>query len=69
MQVIDTVGAMIGLPIDLQRIILYVLVAGFPIAVILAWGTADPDADLDGSGEVDVLDLVQLVLAWGPCSG
>jgi hypothetical protein len=26
-------------------------------------------ADLDGSGTVDVADLVQLLGAWGPCAG
>jgi hypothetical protein len=24
-------------------------------------------ADIDDSGEVDVLDLVELIVAWGPC--
>jgi hypothetical protein len=38
------------------------------IAVIVAWGTSDPDADVDGSGVVDVQDIVQVVVAWGPCS-
>jgi hypothetical protein len=26
-------------------------------------------ADVDGSGEVDVSDLVALMMAWGPCPG
>ena len=38
------------------------------VALIVAWGSADPFADVDDSGEVDVDDLVALVVAWGPCS-
>ncbi|MHC5025590.1 MAG: FG-GAP-like repeat-containing protein [Planctomycetota bacterium] len=34
------------------------------VAVLLAWGTADADADVDGSGTVDVGDLVLVLLAW-----
>jgi hypothetical protein len=37
------------------------------IAVILAWGSSDPDADVNDDGAVDVDDLVEVVLAWGPC--
>ena len=38
------------------------------VNVILAWGSADPDADVDESGAVDVDDVVAVILAWGPCS-
>lgn len=36
---------------------------------LAAWGgcAAGVPADLDGSGAVDVLDLLQLLAAWGPC--
>ncbi len=37
------------------------------VEVILNWGTADRDADIDDSGLVDVVDLVEVVLNWGPC--
>jgi uncharacterized repeat protein (TIGR01451 family) len=37
------------------------------VAVIVAWGTSDPDADIDGSGLVDVSDLVAVLVAWGVC--
>jgi hypothetical protein len=37
------------------------------VAVILSWGTDDPDADVDGTGLVDVDDLLGVLLAWGPC--
>ena len=37
------------------------------IAVIVAWGTADPAADVNGDGTVDVTDLVTVILAWGEC--
>ena len=33
--------------------------------LLLAFGTADPDADLTGDGVVDVLDLVELLIAFG----
>ena len=36
--------------------------------LILDWGREGPNGgDVDGSGTVDVLDLVDLILAWGPC--
>ena len=37
------------------------------VLVLLAWGTGDADADVDGDGLVAVNDLVQIILAWGPC--
>jgi hypothetical protein len=38
------------------------------LAVLAAWGGADPDADLNGDGTVDVSDLLDLLAAWGPCA-
>ncbi|MHC4993143.1 MAG: GC-type dockerin domain-anchored protein, partial [Planctomycetota bacterium] len=38
------------------------------IAILLAWGSANPAADLDGDGLVNVQDLVQAIAAWGSCS-
>lgn len=37
------------------------------LALIAAWGSADPDLDLDGSGIVDVGDLLVVIAAWGAC--
>jgi spore coat protein A len=37
------------------------------VAVVLAWGTADPFADVTADGVVDVQDLVAVLLGWGPC--
>jgi uncharacterized repeat protein (TIGR01451 family) len=37
------------------------------VAVVLAWGTSNPEADVNGSGTVDVADLVEVVLGWGVC--
>jgi hypothetical protein len=37
------------------------------VAVILAWGSADPGADVNDDGLVDVADLVAVILAWGAC--
>jgi glucose/arabinose dehydrogenase len=37
------------------------------MAVIDAWDTGDPDADLSGDGLVGVEDLVGVILGWGPC--
>ena len=37
------------------------------IAVVMAWGTDDPDADVNGDGIVSVLDLIAVVLSFGPC--
>lgn len=60
----DCNGNMIG---DLQEI-----VEGL---VLDANGNGIPDtcdgcaADFNGSGSVDVSDLVELILAWGPCEG
>lgn len=77
MQVIDTVGAMIGLPIEIQRIILYALVAGFPIAIILAWaleltpegvrrdsGTEHPDPVTARRTDKIIIILLALAVAY-----
>ncbi len=38
------------------------------LAVLLAaWGTTNPQANLDGMGVVDAADLAILLAAWGPC--
>ena len=37
LQVVDTISPVIGLSIDVQRIVLSVLTIGFPVAVLLAW--------------------------------
>jgi hypothetical protein len=37
------------------------------VAVITAWGSADPGADLDGNGVVDVADMVEVIVSWGSC--
>src|SRR4029453_16394303 len=37
------------------------------LAVIAAWGSADPIADIDDSGIVDVNDLLAVITTWGPC--
>jgi hypothetical protein len=37
------------------------------IAVILAWGSNDPDADIDGNGIVDATDLVLVLGGYGSC--
>ena len=37
------------------------------LALIGAWGTADPDLDIDGSGLVDVGDILLVVSNWGAC--
>jgi hypothetical protein len=37
------------------------------LAVVAAWGTADPDADIDGDGLVGIGDLLILIESWGPC--
>ncbi len=34
------------------------------IAVLLAWGTADPAADVTNDGIVDVADLVEVISNW-----
>ncbi|MHC4218975.1 MAG: hypothetical protein ACYSU7_11030 [Planctomycetota bacterium] len=35
----------------------------------VAGGNGPCPADIDGSGSVDVLDFLQMLGAWGPCSG
>ncbi|MHC4990076.1 MAG: hypothetical protein ACYTGC_03760 [Planctomycetota bacterium] len=37
------------------------------VIVILAWSTDDCQADVDESGLVDVDDLLEVILGWGPC--
>jgi hypothetical protein len=37
------------------------------VDLILAWGSADPFADIDRTQEVDVADLLLLIQAWGDC--
>jgi hypothetical protein len=37
------------------------------VAVILAWGTADPAADVTQDGVVNVDDLVEVFVRWGAC--
>lgn len=39
------------------------------LAVLAAFGSADPAIDLDGSGTVDLADLLTVLSAWGPCPG
>ena len=39
------------------------------LALLNAWGSADPLADLNTDGTVNVLDLLALLAAWGPCQG
>ena len=36
-------------------------------AVLSAWGTENPDADLTGDGMVDAADMGILFAGWGPC--
>ena len=36
-------------------------------AVLSAWGTENPDADLTGDGVVDAADMGILFAGWGPC--
>ncbi len=35
--------------------------------LIAAWGSSDPQTNLDGVGAVDSSDLAVLLAAWGPC--
>ena len=37
------------------------------IAVLSAWGSAGGPEDLDGSGTVDVADLIIVLINWGSC--
>ncbi|HRQ74770.1 MAG TPA: GC-type dockerin domain-anchored protein [Phycisphaerales bacterium] len=37
------------------------------LALLGAWGSADPQIDLNGSGNVDVQDLLILLGSWGAC--
>ena len=37
------------------------------VNLLIAWGTADPAADLNGDGVVTVQDLIKLIVSWGPC--
>jgi hypothetical protein len=36
-------------------------------AVLAAWGSADPAADVNDSGTVDASDLAVILAAWGAC--
>jgi hypothetical protein len=36
-------------------------------AVVAAWGSNDPDADVDSDGLVGVFDLLTVLTTWGPC--
>ncbi|MCE2881421.1 MAG: hypothetical protein LW636_03530, partial [Planctomycetaceae bacterium] len=36
-------------------------------ALLVAWGTADPNADLNGDGLVNAADLTALLVGWGAC--
>ena len=43
-------------------------VSGEDLSLLLSvWGTADADADLDGSGLVNGGDLAVMLNSWGPC--
>jgi hypothetical protein len=36
--------------------------------VLAAWGAVgEPPEDINGDGVVDVLDLLEVLAAWGPC--
>ena len=35
--------------------------------MIGAWGTSDPDADINDDGQVNGADLGLLIGAWGSC--
>ncbi|MHC4989895.1 MAG: thrombospondin type 3 repeat-containing protein [Planctomycetota bacterium] len=37
------------------------------LALLLAWGTFDPEVDMTGDGFVDVNDLLVVILGWGSC--
>ena len=37
------------------------------LALIAAWGTNDPAADVDGNGTVDANDVLAVLAAWGDC--
>ncbi len=37
------------------------------LALIAAWGSADPDADIDGDGTVNTSDILVLLGDWGAC--
>ena len=44
-----------------------VVAVGDILALISAWGDANPTLDIDGSGSVDVGDILMVVSSWGPC--
>jgi hypothetical protein len=35
--------------------------------VLAAWGATSGPEDINGDGIVDVLDLLEVLSAWGPC--
>ncbi|MCI0364285.1 MAG: lamin tail domain-containing protein [Phycisphaerales bacterium] len=37
------------------------------LAVISAWGTANPAADINDDGVVNIIDLLAVISAWGAC--
>ncbi len=37
------------------------------LLVLGAWGTSDPNADVNDDGIVDFLDLLEVLAGWGPC--
>lgn len=39
------------------------------LEILAAWGSDDPNADVNADGVVDVLDLLAIIAAWGPCPG
>jgi TolB-like protein len=54
LQVVDTTGPIIDLPVGIQRIILSLLAIGFPVAVVLAWVLEiTPDGVQQDSGKSD----------------
>jgi hypothetical protein len=37
--------------------------------VLGSFGSTDPMADIDGDGDVDIEDLLQVIGSWGVCEG
>ena len=38
------------------------------LAVLAAWGSTGVPEDVNGDGVVNVLDLLEVLAAWGPCA-